>query len=122
MINGRYGGRRHRYSYNALPAEGWFGFEGVIKRDYETGREHVLRLPEGVYASETAMAPRLGSRDEDDGYLVTFTMDVANDRSECWILDAANPQAGPLARIALPERIASGTHAFWHAGERPDVG
>ncbi len=119
MINGRYGGRRHRYSYNALPAEGWFGFEGIIKRDYETGAETVVRLPEGVYASETAMAPRLGSRAEDDGYLVTFTMDVPNDRSACWIFDAAQPEAGPVAKVALPERIASGTHAFWHAGERP---
>jgi carotenoid cleavage dioxygenase len=113
MINGRFGGRRHRYSYNALPAEGWFGFEGVIKQDLERGTEEVVRLPAGCFASETAMAPRNGSRGEDDGYLVTFTMDVTNDRSECWILDAANPTKGPVARIALPERIASGTHAYW---------
>lgn len=119
MINGRYAGLRHRYSYNALPAEGWFGFEGLIKRDFERDVEDVLRLPEGTYCSETAMAPRVGSRAEDDGYLVTFTLDVPNDRSECWILDAAHPTAGPLAKIALPERIASGTHAFWHAGVRP---
>jgi carotenoid cleavage dioxygenase len=64
------------------------------------------------------MAPRKGSRAEDDGYLVTFTMDVVNDRSECWILDAANPSAAPVARVALPERIASGTHAYWYAHER----
>ncbi len=117
MINGRYGGRPHRYAYMALPAEGWFGFEGVIKRDFARGSEEVFRLPENVFASETVMAPRLGSTAEDDGYLVTFTMDVGNDRSECWILDAANPVDGPLARIALPERISSGVHAFWHAGQ-----
>lgn len=119
MINGRHGGRRHRFSYQALPARGWFGFEGIIKRDFERDHEEVIRLPEGVFASETVMAPRLGSRAEDDGYLVTFTMDVADDRSECWIFDAARPEDGPVARVALPERIASGTHAFWHAGERP---
>jgi carotenoid cleavage dioxygenase-like enzyme len=115
MINGRYGGRRNRYSYNALPAVGWFGFEGIVKQDLETGREEVLRLPEGVYASETVMAPREGASSEDDGYLVTFTMDVPRDRSECWILDASDPKRGPLARISLPERLCSGTHAFWHA-------
>jgi carotenoid cleavage dioxygenase len=115
MINGRYAGRRNRYSYNALPAVGWFGFEGIIKQDFETGREEVLRLPEGVYASETVMAPREGASSEDDGYLVTFTMDVPRDRSECWILDASDPTRGPLARISLPERLCSGTHAFWHA-------
>ncbi len=114
MINGRYGGRKHRYSYNALPAKGWFGFEGLIKQDVETGREEVVRLPEGTYASETVMAPRAGSSAEDDGYLITYTMDVVNDRSECLILDAASPSAGPVARVSLPERICSGTHAFWH--------
>ncbi len=116
MINGRYGGRPYRYCYSALPAEGWFGFEGVIKTDLETGSETVVRLPTGVYASETVMAPREGASAEDDGYLITFTMDVNADRSECLILDAADPAGEPVARVGLPERIASGTHAFWHAG------
>jgi carotenoid cleavage dioxygenase len=116
MINGRHGGRPYRYSYNALPAKGWFGFEGIIKHDLQTGREEVYALPDGMYASETVMAPRRGFESEDDGYLVTFTMDVENDRSECWIFDAASPMDGPVARVALPERICSGTHAFWHAG------
>ena len=115
MINGQYGGQPYRYSYNALPAKGWFGFEGLIKQDVQTGREEVVRLPEGTYASETVMAPRKNSQAEDDGYLVTFTMDLVNDRSECLILDAANPGTEPVARISLPERISSGTHAFWHA-------
>ncbi len=115
MINGRHGGRPYRYSYNALPARGWFGFEGVVKHDLERGTEEVLELPEGVYASETVMAPRIGSRAEDDGYLLTYTMNLVEDRSDCLILDAANPSAGPIARVALPERICSGTHAFWHA-------
>jgi carotenoid cleavage dioxygenase len=119
MINGRHGGRRHRYSYNALPAHGWFGFEGLIKQDVEAGTEEVVKLPEGTYASETVMAPRRGSTAEDDGYLVTFTMDVVNDRSECLILDAANPTSEPVARVSLPERISSGTHAFWHGAPRP---
>lgn len=115
MINGRYGGRRNRYSYNALPVKGWFGFEGLVKQDFETGAEDVVRLPEGVYASETVMAPRVGANAEDDGYLVTFTMDVNRDRSECLVLDAAHPTDPPVARITLPERISCGTHAFWHA-------
>ncbi len=115
MINGRHGGRRHRYSYNALPAKGWFGFEGLVKQDFETGAEEVVRLPEGVFASETVMAPRVGATAEDDGYLVTFTMDVNRDCSECLVLDAAHPTDPPVARIALPERMSCGTHAFWHA-------
>lgn len=113
MINGRHGGRPYRYSYDALPAAGWFGFHGIAKHDVETGEITSYRLPDDVYASETVMAPRDGSTAEDDGYLVTFTIDLANDRSQCLVLDAADPAAGPVAAISLPERMSSGTHAFW---------
>lgn len=113
MINGRYAGRPYRYSYNALPCEGWFGFKGLVKQDLETGKEEVVELPEGVFASETVMAPREGSSAEDDGYLLTYVSDMNDDSSACLIFDAADPTAGPVARIALPERIASGTHATW---------
>jgi len=115
MINDRHRGRRYRYSYNALPVDGWFGFRGVVKYDVETGIEQALELPEGVFASETVMAPRDGSTAEDDGYLLTFTSDVNTDRSECLILHACDLTAEPVARIALPERISSGTHAHWAA-------
>jgi carotenoid cleavage dioxygenase len=114
MINGKFGGRRNRFSYNALPCKGWFGFAGIIKQDLQTGAEQVVQLPAGVFASETVMAPRRGSTAEDDGYLITFTMDLNNDRSQCLILDAQNPTEEPLAVVTLPERISSGTHAFWH--------
>jgi carotenoid cleavage dioxygenase len=113
MINGRHGGRKYRFSYSALPVEGWFGFRGIVKHDHDTGSEEVVTLPAGVFASETVMAPRDGSTAEDDGYLITYTIDMNRDRSECLILDAANPSSEPIARIALPERICSGTHSCW---------
>jgi carotenoid cleavage dioxygenase-like enzyme len=113
MINGRHGGRPYRYSYDALPAKGWFGFEGIVKHDVETGEMVTRRLPEGVFASETVMAPREGSTAEDDGYLLTFTIDLVNDRSQCLVLDAADPAGEAVAAITLPERISSGTHACW---------
>ena len=59
------------------------------------------------------MAPRDGSSAEDDGYVLTLISDTRNDRSECWVLDAADIAAGPLAKIALPARISAGTHACW---------
>ncbi|MGI9613056.1 MAG: carotenoid oxygenase family protein, partial [Acidimicrobiales bacterium] len=85
----------------------------LVKFDAETGTEEVRRFDPGVYVSETVMAPREGSETEDDGYLLTFTMDVNNDSSECVVLDAANPLDEPVARIRLPERISSGTHSTW---------
>jgi carotenoid cleavage dioxygenase len=59
------------------------------------------------------MAPRAGAKSEDDGYLVTFTIDVNSNVSECLVFDAQGVGDGPVCRIRLPERISSGTHAFW---------
>ena len=113
MINGRHAGRRHRYSYNARGIDGLFAFDGLVKHDLDTGVEQLVEFPPGTYVSETVMAPRVGSTAEDDGYLLTYTSDTINNLSECWILDAADPTTEPLAKIRLPEKISSGTHATW---------
>ena len=61
MINQQYAGLRHRYSYAATTKPGWFLFNGLLKHDTETGNEERYLFGEGVYGSETAMAPRIGS-------------------------------------------------------------
>ncbi|GAA4261142.1 carotenoid oxygenase family protein [Dactylosporangium darangshiense] len=116
MINGRHAGRRNRYAYAATGVEGWFLFDGVVKHDLQTGHDERYAFGEGVFGSETAMAPRVGSSGEDDGYLVTIVTDMNRDASECLVFDAQRVADGPVARIALPERISSGTHATWAAG------
>jgi len=84
-----------------------------VKHDVETGTETFWHAPEGTFVSETVVAPRLGSTAEDDAYLLTFSCDMVNDESNCEIFDAADPTVGPIARVKLPERISSGTHATW---------
>jgi carotenoid cleavage dioxygenase len=106
-------GRPYRWTYSALPTEGWFTFEGVIKHDVTTGVMETYRFPAGTYCSETVFAPRPRATSEDDGYLLTYTSDIVNDESHCVVLDAQNPADGPIARVRLPERICSGTHAYW---------
>lgn len=116
MINATHLGRPYRYTYAATGVPGWFLFNGLVKHDTRNGTDDRFELPEGVFCSETVMAPRVGSTAEDDGYLVTFTTDVNRDLSECLVLDAANVSDGPVARIRLPQRISSGTHATWAPG------
>jgi len=116
MLNGMHAGRRHRYSYSATALPGWFLFDGLVKNDADTGAEERYRFDEGVFASEAAMAPRVGSTSEDDGYLVTITSDMNRDLSECLVFDARNLVDGPVARVRLPERVSSGTHSTWAPG------
>ena len=116
MINQTHAGRPHRYSYSATSLPGWFLFDGLVKHDSLTGAEERFSFGEGVFGSETAMAPRIGSQAEDDGYLVTITSDMNRDLSECLVFDAREPAGGPIARIRLPERVSSGTHSTWAPG------
>ncbi|MGA0604008.1 carotenoid oxygenase family protein [Caulobacter sp. KR2-114] len=113
MFNQAYAGRKYRYAYSTTTKPGWFLFNGFVKHDLETGESWSLTLDEGRYASEAPFAPRVGAVAEDDGYLVSFITDETAGRSECLILDARRIQDGPVARVALPHKICSGTHACW---------
>ncbi|HLF31719.1 MAG TPA: carotenoid oxygenase family protein [Xanthomonadales bacterium] len=115
-INQRFGGRRNRYCYSAVPKSGWFLFTGAAKHDLDTGKFSSVGFGPERYGSEPAFAPRLGATEEDDGYLVTFVSDLKLDRSECLLLDARDLEAGPVCRVLLPHRICSGTHATWAHG------
>jgi carotenoid cleavage dioxygenase len=113
MTNGRYQGLDYRYYYSVIPTPGCFQFDGITKNDLLTGVTESYLFGEGVFGSETVMAPRPNSQSEDDGYLITFVSDVNEDRSECLVFDAQSVSDGPICRIELPERISSGTHACW---------
>jgi carotenoid cleavage dioxygenase-like enzyme len=119
MINAGHAGTDYRYTYAATGKPQWFLFDGLVKHDLQTGAEERFTYEDGVYGSETAMAPRIGSTCEDDGYLVTLTTDMNSDASYCLVFDAARVADGPVCKLALPERISSGTHSTWAPG--PDL-
>ena len=116
MINAGYAGGDYRYTYAATGKPGWFLFDGLVKHDVKTGAEERYSLPDGVYGSETAMAPRIGATAEDDGYLITLVTDINDDSSSCLVFDAARVADGPICTLPLPERISSGTHSTWAPG------
>jgi len=114
-IDGRIGGRKHRYAYAMTAKPGWFMFDGMLRFDLETGAKQSFQWEDGVYGSEAPIAPRVGAKGEADGYVVTFVSDTNRDSSECQVFDAQHIDAGPIACVRLPERISSGTHACWTA-------
>jgi carotenoid cleavage dioxygenase-like enzyme len=116
MINPAHAGLDYRYTYAATGKPGWFMFDGLVKHDMKTGAEERFAFDDGIYGSETAMAPSVGSTGEDDGYLVTITTDMNADASYCLVFDAARMPDGPVCKLALPERVSSGTHSTWAPG------
>jgi carotenoid cleavage dioxygenase len=115
MIDQQRAGVPYRYVYSVVPTKGMFTFDGLIKHDVQSGKEETFMFGEGVFGSETVVARKPGAVDEDDAWLITFTSDVPNDESHCMIYDAKAITEGAVARIRLPERISSGTHACWAA-------
>ena len=58
--------------------------------------------------AKLSFAPKASSKSEDDGYLVCFVHDEAQNQSECQIIDAQNIEAGPVATIMMPFRVPYG--------------
>ena len=113
MFNTNFAGKPYRYCYSVKGKPGMFLFTGFVKHDLVTGESWEVDLPEGVYASESPFAPRIGAVDEDDGYLVSFTTNEIDGTSECILIDCKNFEAGPVCRIRLPHQLCSGTHSTW---------
>lgn len=102
-----------RYVYSLLGEPGWFLFRGFVKQDLAGGARESVAFGPGVFGSELRFVPRAGARSEDDGWLITLVTDGERNRSEGWIYAAQQLSNGPIARIRLPLRIPSGTHACW---------
>ena len=109
--------RPHRYVYSVTGEPGWFLFNGFLKHDLANGTHEAAPFPPGVFGSEAPFVPRAGATSEDDGWLLSFVTDVNRDVSECWIFAAQDLRNGPVAKVRLPLRIPSGTHACWASAD-----
>lgn len=119
VINLGYMGRPSRYTYNVHIADtDTMKFDGLVKFDTQSGRYDKQMFGAGRYGTEAAFAPRINSKSEDDGYLVTYIYDEREDKSELLIIDAQNFADGPIARVRIPQRIPMGFHATWVQGEQ----
>jgi carotenoid cleavage dioxygenase-like enzyme len=113
-MNRRRLGRKSRYAYHAYVPR----LNGLVKYDVEKGTAEEHLFGPGRIGSEAPFAPRLGARDEDDGYVVTFVADANTNTSEVLILDAKNFSSPPVARVRLPQRVPVGFHALWVPGAK----
>ena len=110
-------GRPHRYGYfvQMRTTPDTIEFGGLVKRDYRTDRVEVWDANRSQHAGEWLFVPEGDSPEEDAGYLLTYLYDAARDASELVIVDASAVAAGPVARVALPQRVPYGFHATWVA-------
>ncbi|MBT8471201.1 MAG: carotenoid oxygenase family protein [Marinicaulis sp.] len=116
VVNNAYAGRKTRYSYHAVFDDCIEQrFSALVKYDLTTGASERHDFPEAVFGSEPGFAPRVGAKNEDDGYLISFTTDF-DGNSEAHVIDAQNFSAPPIARVKLPQRVPIGFHGVWAPG------
>jgi carotenoid cleavage dioxygenase-like enzyme len=116
MINPNYAGKPYQYSWAMTAKPGWFLFDGLIRFDANSGQRQTYKFPDGVYASESPMAPGTNGQHESDGYVMTLTTNMNDNTSACQIFSADDISQGPIASVKLPQRICVGTHSYWAGG------
>jgi carotenoid cleavage dioxygenase-like enzyme len=111
-------GVKSRYSYHQLiPTDlQTLAFEGLVKYDHDTGSREVYNYPAGWHPSEAPFAKSTRGGDEDSGYVITIATNGRDYTSEAWIFDAKRITDGPITRVRIPARVASGFHAIWAPG------
>jgi carotenoid cleavage dioxygenase len=86
-------------------------FAGAAHVDAVTGTETRWDPGPEHSAGEWLFVPT--GPNEAEGVVMSFVFDRARDASELVVLDARDVGAGPLARVALPQRVPYGFHATW---------
>lgn len=120
-IDDRRTGLLNRYGYVVAPRPGapesMDAPSNVGKYDLVTGERTLHDFGPTVSTGEPVFVPRDGGGAEDDGYLLTFLYDKADQSSSFVVLDAADLSAEPIATVPLPQRIPNGFHGSWFADE-----
>lgn len=110
-VNDNLQGLKTRYGYAARA--GGEMFTGLRKYDLELGRTEEHRYGPGRFGGEGVFVPRANAKAEDDGWLLNYVFDKAENRSELVIVDAIALRDPPLARVQLPTRVPYGFHGTW---------
>lgn len=114
-VNDAYVSSGAHYGYAGLLDENapTFRFKGIAKYDLRTYARQDLLFPAGWVCNEPNFVPVDNPRAEDDGYVMAFVTDTVSLASEFWIIRADAFDQGPVARLALPQRVPAGFHGRW---------
>jgi all-trans-8'-apo-beta-carotenal 15,15'-oxygenase len=111
-VDVRRAGASRRYVWLTVTVD---GAPGVARLDTVRGETATWLLPRGQHPSEPVFAPRPGGDAETDGWVLVLVYDEAVQASHVAVLDAAAPDAGPVARAHFDHPIAVTLHGTWVA-------
>lgn len=105
-------GRHYRYAYLAAAhaPTGNAPNQAILKVDVESGDRQLWSAAPRGFVGEPIFVPKPGADSEDDGWLLTLVFDASCNRSDLVILDAANLNKPPVARLHLKHHVPYGLH------------
>ncbi len=108
-------GKPYRYGYVATldDSSGFGDFTSVTKYDVIGGTSESYRYGPADTTGEVVFAAHPDGTAEDDGWLLSWVHDHAENASRVVILDARAPSDGPVAEVLVPRRVPFGFHGSW---------
>jgi carotenoid cleavage dioxygenase len=109
-------GQPYRYAY-AMPlastGETFDPATHLIRHDLQAGTREVHEFGAQRVPGEFVFVPKHPGAAEDEGWLMGFVVDGANQSTDLVILDAQNFRGAPQAVVTVPLRVPSGFHGNW---------
>jgi carotenoid cleavage dioxygenase len=117
-IDDRRTGRPTRFGYatTILGHDRMIDWDAVVQFDLQSGARKTYQWPAGSIGGEPVFAPDPGRGSELDGWVLQLVQDPARGATDLCVLDAANIEAGPVARVHLPRTAPNGFHGSWLPG------
>jgi 8'-apo-carotenoid 13,14-cleaving dioxygenase len=110
-------GKPYRYAYTmALPdsaTEHAFSSNRLFKHDLESKTREVHEFGADQFPGEFVFIPKSPDAAEDDGWLMGYVINLAEETTDLVILDARNFAGQPEAVIHIPHHIPPGFHGNW---------
>eukprot|EP00178_Gracilaria_changii_P007628 TRINITY_DN23_c0_g2_i1.p1 TRINITY_DN23_c0_g2~~TRINITY_DN23_c0_g2_i1.p1 ORF type:complete len:563 (+),score=68.58 TRINITY_DN23_c0_g2_i1:454-2142(+) len=102
--------KRHRYVYGVSTSENSNQFGTISKVDVETGKRLTRGFRYGMVSEPVFVADPDGS-EEDDGCILVVVLDVAERRSNMFVLDAKD--LTQIAQARVPQVVPQGFHGMF---------
>ena len=122
IIDERYQGQDYRWHFMMVQKPGTAFAQGkkmifrtIAKIDVRSGEAIYHTGPDEVIFQEPIFIPRNEDAPEADGYLAFIITHLEGTQlSELWLVDTADFEADPIAKIKLPLRLRPGLHGDWY--------
>ncbi|CAE7434156.1 CCD1 [Symbiodinium necroappetens] len=91
-----------------------FNFRGILKWDFEECKLDgvVIRYPDDVVGGEPIFAPRNGTGEEDDGYMVALLFNEKTQESTFAVYDAKTFSSTPVVEYSVPRKAPQSSKLF----------